>query len=73
VQTLITMAHSMGMRVVAEGVEDREQLELLGKYAVDEMQGYLLSKPVAPEAIESMILNPQEQPGSVDNVVQLRP
>jgi EAL domain-containing protein (putative c-di-GMP-specific phosphodiesterase class I) len=37
------------------------------------MQGYLLSKPVAPEAIESMILNPQEQPGSVDNVVQLRP
>ncbi len=73
VQTLITMAHSMGMRVVAEGVEDREQFEQLRGYAVDEVQGYLLSKPVAPAAIESMILNPQKQLDFSTNVVQLRP
>jgi EAL domain-containing protein (putative c-di-GMP-specific phosphodiesterase class I) len=73
VQTLISMAHSMGMRVVAEGVEDREQLEQLREYSVDEIQGYLLSKPLEPAAIESMILNPQKQLDFSTNVVQLRP
>ena len=73
VQTLITMAHSMGMKVVAEGVEDREQFELLDKYDVDQIQGYLLSKPVDPAAIETMILNPEPGVDAVSNVVQLRP
>ena len=73
VQTLISMAHSMGMKVVAEGVEDREQFEQLRGYSVDEVQGYLLSKPVEPPAIEAMILNPQKQLDFSTNVVQLRP
>jgi len=72
VQTLITMAHSMGMRVVGEGVEDRAQFELLGSYAVDEIQGYLLSKPVDPEALEEVLRNPQQQLDFATNVVQLR-
>ena len=73
VQTLISMAHSMDMKVVAEGIEEREQLELLSSYAVDQIQGYLLSKPVDPAAIEEMITRPQ-RPGEEDtNVVQLRP
>jgi diguanylate cyclase (GGDEF)-like protein len=73
VQTLISMAHSMGMRVVAEGVEERDQFELLGSYAVDEIQGYLLSKPVEAEAVESMIRNPGQLTDSSAKVVQLRP
>ena len=73
VQTLISMAHSMGMRVVAEGVEEKDQLELLGELAVDEIQGYLLSKPVEAEALEPMILNPQQFLDPPTNVVQLRP
>ena len=73
VQTLISMAHSMGMRVVAEGVEERDQFELLGSYAVDEIQGYLLSKPVEAEALESMIRNPGKLTDSSAKVVQLRP
>jgi len=73
VQTLISMAHSMNMKVVAEGVEDREQLQQLTEYSVDEIQGYLLSKPVEPAAIEAMILNPQKQLAFSTNVVQLRP
>ena len=72
VQTLITMAHSMGMRVVAEGVEDQAQFDLLSEYAVDEIQGYLLSKPVDVQALETMIQNPLRQSGSPVNVVQLR-
>lgn len=73
VQTLISMAHSMGMRVVAEGVEEHDQFELLGSYAVDEIQGYLLSKPVEAEALESMIRNPGKLTDSSAKVVQLRP
>ena len=72
VQTLITMAHSMGMKVVAEGVEDQAQFDLLSEYAVDEIQGYLLSKPVDVQALEAMIQNPVRQSGSPVNVVQLR-
>ena len=73
VQTLISMAHSMGMRVVAEGVEDRDQSELLGKYAVDEIQGYLLSRPVAADEVLSMIRNPERLINPPAKVVQLRP
>ncbi len=55
-QTVITMAHSMGMRVVAEGVEDVQQYELLAAYGVDEIQGYLLSKPVPADDLEARLL-----------------
>ena len=71
VRTLITMAHSMGMRVVAEGVEDREQLALLGGYGVDEVQGYLLSRPVEPSTIQSMIQDLEQRTADPTNVVQL--
>jgi len=73
VQTLITMAHSMNMKVVAEGVEDCAQLELVSKYGVDEIQGYLLSKPIDPQALETMLRNPLPQLDAPANVVQLRP
>ncbi len=73
VQTLISMAHSMGMKVVAEGVEDRDQYNLLSGYEVDEIQGYLLSKPVDPESLQAMIENPAQFLAPPDKVVQLRP
>jgi diguanylate cyclase (GGDEF)-like protein/PAS domain S-box-containing protein len=73
VQTLISMAHSMGMRVVAEGVEEKDQLELLGELAIDEIQGYLLSKPIEAEAVAAMIRNPNQGLDTPANVVQLRP
>ena len=73
VQTLISMAHSMNMKVIAEGVEEQGQFDLLGEYGVDELQGYLLSKPTEAKALEAMIRNPQQHLGSPANVVQLRP
>ncbi len=47
--TVITMAHSLGLAVVAEGVETETQLRFLDHFRCDEVQGYWLSKPVDPE------------------------
>jgi len=46
---VIAMAHSLGLQVIAEGVEDEAQLELLRGYQCDRFQGYLFSRPVPAE------------------------
>jgi len=43
------MAHSLGMAVVAEGVETSEQLAMLRRLGCDEAQGYMLGRPVAAD------------------------
>ena len=48
--TIITMAHSLQIRVVAEGVETAEQLAFLRAQRCDEIQGYWLSRPLSAEA-----------------------
>jgi len=45
---IITMAHSLGMKVVAEGVESVEQARVLKSLECDEIQGYFISKPLPP-------------------------
>jgi len=44
---IVSMAHAIGMRVVAEGVETAEQLRILQELRCDEVQGYYVSAPVA--------------------------
>jgi len=46
VQTIISLAHSLKLEVVAEGVETEEQAKFLRLLRCDQMQGYLFSKPV---------------------------
>jgi diguanylate cyclase (GGDEF)-like protein len=46
VQTIISMANGLGFHTVAEGVENKRQLELLSAMGCDVVQGYLLSRPV---------------------------
>jgi EAL domain-containing protein (putative c-di-GMP-specific phosphodiesterase class I) len=46
VRAIIQMARSLGLRTIAEGVEDRQALELLRLYRCDEAQGYFFSPPV---------------------------
>ena len=48
VQKTIELGHELGMRIVAEGVEHQEQLELLRSWGCDAAQGYLFSKPIPP-------------------------
>ncbi|MCW9013633.1 MAG: EAL domain-containing protein [Gammaproteobacteria bacterium] len=55
VKAIISMAHGLGMDVVAEGVEVQEQLEFLGVNACDTIQGYLFSRPVPAEKVKQML------------------
>ena len=47
VRTTIEMAHSLGLHVVAEGVEDRTSWNLLAQYGCDVAQGYFLGRPMS--------------------------
>ncbi len=47
ITAIITMAHSLGIEVIAEGVEERDQLDLLLSLGCDKLQGYYFSKPVS--------------------------
>jgi EAL domain-containing protein (putative c-di-GMP-specific phosphodiesterase class I) len=49
VASIISMAHGLGLRVVAEGVETKEEQEELRLMQCDEVQGYFHSKPVPPD------------------------
>ena len=53
-EAIILMAHKLNMRVIAEGVETQEQYDLLAAADCDFAQGYLLSKPVMPDAFEAL-------------------
>jgi EAL domain-containing protein (putative c-di-GMP-specific phosphodiesterase class I) len=55
VRATIDLAHDLGLRVVAEGVEDEATWEALHRLGCDEAQGYLLSRPLAPEALQAWL------------------
>mgnify|MGYP003342479526 FL=1 len=55
-KALIAMAHSLGMEVVAEGVETSAQLDFLREAGCDEVQGYYLGRPMAPHEIAARLL-----------------
>jgi diguanylate cyclase len=52
---IVAMAHSMKLIVVAEGVETEEQREILTSLGCDEIQGYVIRKPLPTEAFEELI------------------
>jgi len=55
VKTVIGMAHNLGLRAIAEGVETEACLDLLTAWGCDEMQGYLFSRPLAPEEVPAFM------------------
>lgn len=59
VQSTVTMAHSLGLKVVAEGVEDEKTWHLLANFHCDTAQGYYMSRPVAPQDLEKWLREAQ--------------
>ncbi len=55
VQSMIEMAHRLGLSVIAEGVETEEQLAVLRKFHCDMIQGFHFSKPVKANEIEAFL------------------
>ncbi len=55
VSTIISLAHALNFKVVAEGVETEEQADLLRLLRCDEAQGYLFGRPVPPEDLEELL------------------
>jgi len=55
VQTIIAMAHNLGMEVIAEGVETEAQRAFLERHGCSVCQGYLFSRPVPLEAFEALL------------------
>ena len=58
VSTIINLAHSLNLKVVAEGVETAEQARLLKMLGCNEMQGFYLSKPLPGDIFEARYLSP---------------
>lgn len=55
VSLIISMAHTLKLKVIAEGVETEKQLSFLKKQKCDMFQGYIFSKPVPPEMFEKLL------------------
>jgi two-component system CheB/CheR fusion protein len=69
-KTIIDMAHALGFRVVAEGVETQAQLEVLRQDGCDIVQGYLFYRPLSSADFEGLLRQPEKispaLPGAAD-------
>ena len=63
VAMIVSLAHTLGLKVIAEGVEDEEQVKLLKDLGCDQIQGYLVSRPVPPQEIEALLRRAALTPG----------
>lgn len=58
IQAIISMANSLNLEVLAEGVENQAQLDFLKAQKCGEVQGFYFSKPITPEACEKLLRGP---------------
>lgn len=73
VEAMIAMAHRLQLSVVAEGVEQREQLDLLREWGCDEMQGYYSSAPLPADECSAFLTARTESPEQKLGLGQLSP
>jgi diguanylate cyclase (GGDEF)-like protein/PAS domain S-box-containing protein len=63
-RAVIAMAHSLRLKVIAEGVETEEQYQFLRNHDCDEMQGYYFSEPIDAAALVRLVSGPRGKSGS---------
>jgi EAL domain-containing protein (putative c-di-GMP-specific phosphodiesterase class I) len=61
VQAMVDLAHSFGLRVVAEGVEDESTSTILARLGVDEAQGFFYARPAAPTELPVQVRLPGQR------------
>jgi EAL domain-containing protein (putative c-di-GMP-specific phosphodiesterase class I) len=61
VRAIVTMAHHLGLKVVAEGVETEQQWQQVLNAACDYVQGYIVSKPMTKDAFYQRYLSQYQQ------------
>jgi len=66
VRTIVNLAHTLGMQVVAEGVEDRATFIRLTVIGCDQVQGHLFGRPMAADDLESSLLESAQSLGLSD-------
>ncbi|MBS0321622.1 MAG: EAL domain-containing protein [Proteobacteria bacterium] len=69
-QGIIALSHSLGLRVIAEGVETAAQFEFLKRHGCEEAQGYLISRPLEAEELRAWWVA-REQGGGADQQLDL--
>lgn len=57
VRATISLAHNLNMRIIAEGIETQQQMEILKSYGCDYGQGYFIAKPLSPENATVLLLS----------------
>lgn len=57
IKSIIEMGHNLGYKIIAEGIENTEQLNMLKELGCDNAQGYLFSKPVSAQGISNLLRN----------------
>lgn len=67
-KTIINLAHNLGIKVIAEGVETLDQLEFLRRYECDEIQGYLFYRPLPAAMIQQLLTEQQEEKTLSQNI-----
>lgn len=71
VQSLVALAHNLGMQVIVEGIETPEQLAMIQQFGGNEVQGYLLGRPTAdPISQLAKLRAPQDLPTNHDEVIK---
>jgi EAL domain-containing protein (putative c-di-GMP-specific phosphodiesterase class I) len=55
IDSIINLSHKMNLKVIAEGIENSEQLEIMKKLNCDEIQGYYFHKPLPVDQFEKII------------------